>query len=311
MGGDAPEDDLEATRVSHVTELNEELAARLQQERASLIVLVGSNVGEMYRVEGEETVLGRGNNATVRLNDDGISRRHARLFQVGREVFIEDLQSSNGTTVNGEPVTTRRTLQDGDKIRLGSTTVLKFTYNSLDENFQQQMYDAALRDALTKAYNRKYFLDRLETELAYAKRHTAPLSALMMDLDFFKRVNDTFGHLAGDFVLSNFAKVVLGALRAEDVFARYGGEEFGLICRGVQLGNGGLLAERIRAIVEATAFEYEGRRIPVTVSIGVAAYPEVKAETGLELIAAADEALYNAKRMGRNRVLLKYGDPNS
>jgi two-component system, cell cycle response regulator len=309
MGGDAPEDDLEATRVSHITELNEELAARMQKDRASLIVLVGSNVGEMYRVEGEETVIGRGNNATVRLNDDGISRRHARLFHVGSEVHIEDLGSSNGTTVNGDAVTARRPLKDGDKIRLGSTTVLKFTYNSLEENFQQQMYDAALRDALTKAYNRKYFLDRLETELAYAKRHTAPLSALMMDLDFFKRVNDTYGHLAGDFVLANFAKVVLGALRAEDVFARYGGEEFGLICRGVQLGNGGLLAERIRAIVEATPFEHEGVRIPVTVSIGVAAYPEVKAETGLELIAAADEALYNAKRMGRNRVLLKYGDP--
>jgi two-component system, cell cycle response regulator len=308
MGGDAPEDDLEATRVSHVTEIDEDLQARMQHDRACLIVLTGTNVGEMYRLEGDETVLGRGNNATVRLNDDGISRRHARLIQIGRDVIIEDLQSSNGTTVNGDPVT-RRTLQDGDKIRLGSTTVLKFTYNSLDENFQQQMYDAALRDALTKAYNRKYFLDRLETELAYARRHNEPLSVLMMDLDFFKRVNDTYGHLAGDYVLATFAKVVAGTVRAEDVFARYGGEEFGVICRAVQLGNGGLLGERIRSIVETTSFEYEERRLPVTISVGVAAYPEINAETALQLIAAADEALYNAKRMGRNRVLLKYGTP--
>src|ERR1044072_1486188 len=131
MGGDAPEDDLEATRVSHVTELEGELRAPVEHDRACLIVLAGSNVGEMYRLEGEETGIGRGNNATIRLNDDGISRRHARLCEVGREVIIEDLQSSNGTTVNNEPVTARRTLQDGDKIRLGSTTVLKFTYNYL------------------------------------------------------------------------------------------------------------------------------------------------------------------------------------
>jgi diguanylate cyclase (GGDEF)-like protein len=128
----------------------------------------------------------------------------------------------------------------------------------------------------------------------------------MIDLDHFKRVNDTYGHLAGDYVLANFAKLALETLRAEDVFARYGGEEFALIGRGVQLGNGGLLAERIRAIVEATPFDYENRRIPVTISVGVAAYPEIQAETGLQLIAAADEALYQAKRTGRNRVLLKY-----
>src|SRR5215470_195801 len=146
MGGDQPEEDLETTRVSHVTELDPAMSSRPQRDRATLVVLQGSNVGEMFRVEGEETVLGRGNNATIRLNDDGISRRHARLFQVAREVIIEDLQSSNGTTVNNDPVTGRRTLQDGDKIRLGSTTVLKFTYNYLDEKFQQQMYDAALRD---------------------------------------------------------------------------------------------------------------------------------------------------------------------
>lgn len=308
MGGDAPEEDLETTRVSHVTELDPSMSSRLQRDRATLVVLQGSNVGEMYRVEGEETVLGRGNIATIRLNDDGISRRHARLFQLGNEVMIEDLQSSNGTTVNGDPVTTRRVLKDGDKIRLGATTVLKFSFgDDLDENFQQQMYDAALRDVLTKAYNRKFFLDRLETEIAYARRHSESLSLLMMDLDYFKRVNDTYGHLAGDYVLARFAKIASSTLRTEDVFARYGGEEFALICRGVQLGNAGLLAERIRSMIEANIFEHEGRRIPVTVSVGVAAYPDVPVETAVQLIGAADEALYQAKRTGRNRVLLKYG----
>src|SRR5581483_6850222 len=155
-----------------------------------------------------------------------------RVLQIGGEVTIEDLKSANGTVVNGEPVGATAALKDGDKIRLGSTTILKFTYHDhLDESFQQQMYDAALRDALTKAFNKKYFLDRLETELAYAKRHAAHLSLLMIDIDHFKQVNDTYGHLAGDFVLSRIARIALGTVRTEDVFARYGGEEFGVICR--------------------------------------------------------------------------------
>ena len=301
MSSHPPEDDLEATRVANLGELQKELGARAQRDRAYLIVLAGSNVGEMYRLEGPETVIGRATNATIRLNDDGISRRHARIVQVAGEVMIEDLKSANGTLVNGETVA-NRALQDGDKIRLGSTTILKFTYHDhLDESFQQQMYDAALRDGLTKAFNKKYFLDRLDTEIAYARRHRAALSLLMFDVDHFKRVNDTHGHLAGDFVLAKLAKIAQSTVRTEDVFARYGGEEFGVICRAV------LLAERIRAMVESTPFEFEGKRMPITISIGVAAHPDIPVETGPQLIAAADEALYEAKRGGRNRVLLKHG----
>jgi diguanylate cyclase (GGDEF)-like protein len=307
MSSRPPEEDLEATRVANIGELQEELANKTQRDKAYLIVLAGSNVGEMYRLEEPETVLGRGSNSTIRLNDDGISRRHARLLQVAGEVLIEDLKSANGTLVNGETIT-QRTLQDGDKIRLGSTTILKFTYHDhLDESFQQQMYDAALRDGLTKAYNKKYFLDRLESEIAYARRHRADLSLLMFDVDLFKRVNDTFGHLAGDAVLVKIAKITMGMVRTEDIFARYGGEEFGVICRNVKLASAGILAERLRMGVEQTVFEHEGQRMPVTISIGVAAHPDLPVETNLQLIAAADEALYEAKRTGRNRVLLKHG----
>src|SRR5262249_14489248 len=156
----------------------------------------------------------------VRLIDDGISRKHARVNQEGARVTIEDLQSSNGTYVNGEPVTVSE-LHDGDKIRLGSTTVLKFSYHDhLDESFQQQMYDAALRDPLTRAFNKKYFIDRLETELAYARRHRQPVSLVMIDVDFFKRVNDTYGHIAGDYVLTRLSRIAVSAVRTEDVFAR-------------------------------------------------------------------------------------------
>ena len=274
---------------------------RAKQVRPYLIVLVGSNVGEMYRIEATEAVLGRSPTAQVRFNDDGVSRLHARVLEAAGSIVIEDLKSANGTIVNGDRVQRHR-LKDGDKIQLGPNIILKFTYHDeLDESFQRQMYDAALRDGPTKAFNKKYFLSRLETELAYARRHKTALSLVMLDVDHFKRVNDTFGHPAGDTVLVSLAGIVFRTIRTEDVFARYGGEEFAVICRGVARDNACVLAERLRSICELTSFEHEGKRMPVTISLGVAGYPEFGAETSLQLVAAADEALYKSKNAGRNR----------
>ncbi len=270
-----------------------------------LTVIAGSNVGEMYRIDRPETVIGRGSNATLRLNDDGISRQHARILVLDAGVVVEDMGSANGSTVNGAPIR-RQALRDGDKLRLGATTVLKFSFSDqLEEQFQKQMYDAALRDALTKTYNKKYFIDRLDSEFAFARRHKTMLSLLMLDIDFFKKVNDGYGHLAGDAVLARFARIIMSTIRTEDIVARYGGEEFGVICRGVSLENAGVLAERLRQLVEQTPFEFERTQLNVTTSIGVAAFPELPFETARQLIAAADEALYEAKRTGRNRVLMK------
>ncbi len=299
------DDDLEKTNVTHSGELVRELLAKSQRDRAYLIVLQGSNVGEMYRLDGGESVIGRASTAHIKLGDDGVSRKHARVVVDGAAVRIEDLGSSNGTLVNGAKVDMQQ-LRDGDKIQIGSTTVLKFTYHDkLEESFQRQMYDAALRDGLTKAYNKKHFTHRLETEFAYAKRHASALSLLMFDVDHFKRINDTFGHLAGDYVLSRLAQVAQGTLRTEDLFARYGGEEFAILCRGVPLASAAILGERIRGLVQTTNFVFETREIPVTVSVGVAAMPELSIEQPLELVGCADEALYEAKRTGRNRVCLK------
>ncbi len=302
MSSRPPNEDMEATRVSNLVELQNELAQRTQRDRAYLIVLAGTNVGEMYRLEGAETVIGRASNATIRLNDDGISRRHARLLQVAGEVLIEDLKSANGTLVNGDTIE-QRSLKDGDKIRLGSTTILKFTYHdNLDESFQQQMYEAALRDGLTKAFNKKYFLDRLETEIAFAKRHRTDLSLLMFDVDHFKRVNDTFGHLAGDFVLRKLAEIAQATVRTEDVFARYGGEEFVVILRGVDLAGAARAGERLRGAISAASPAVSGKLIPVTISVGAASLACGSRHSGEELVAIADRRLYAAKHAGRNRV---------
>src|SRR6185312_5151465 len=206
------------------------------------------SVGEMYKITAESTVIGRGQQADIQVIDEGISRRHAEIMHVGGEIVIRDLGSTNGTYCNGDRISEHH-LTDGDKIQVGSTTILKFTFHdSLDESFQRQMYESALRDGLTKIFNKKYFLDRLESEFAYAVRHKTPLSLVMFDIDHFKKINDTHGHLAGDYALAELANLVSQTIRQEDVFARYGGEEFAVICRGVDLVGAAAFGERIRRL---------------------------------------------------------------
>jgi len=294
----------ESTRITNLANLQNELRGIDQKVQAYLVVVAGPGLGEMHRLEGQESVIGRSANVNVRLTDDGISRRHCRVVMAGDSVVLEDLGSANGTTVNGEPIQ-RRELKEGDKVRLG-TTVLKFTYqDKLDESFQKQMYDAALRDGLTKAFNKKFFLDRLQIEFSFAKRHKTPLSLILFDVDHFKRVNDTYGHLAGDAVLVQLAALAQSMLRTEDIAARYGGEEFAVLCRGVPMQAGLMVAERIRSSVERAEFIHDGQRLPVMISAGVAGLPDVSADVPAGLVSAADEALYEAKRSGRNRVCVK------
>jgi diguanylate cyclase (GGDEF)-like protein len=289
------------TKISAKDELNKPAPA--DRDRAYLIVLAGSSVGEMYKITSEKTVIGRGQQADIQVIDEGISRRHAEIVHESGQIVIRDLGSTNGTYCNGDRINAHQ-LSDGDKIQVGSTTILKFTFHdSLDETFQRQMYESALRDGLTKIFNKKYFLDRLESEFAYAVRHRTPLSLVMFDIDHFKKINDSHGHLAGDYALSTLAKVVSDTIRQEDVFARYGGEEFAVICRGIDLSGAQAFGERIRRCVDSQAYLYNGVDIKVTVSVGVAAVPEVGMKEPMELLGAADDALYQAKRQGRNRVV--------
>jgi len=275
--------------------------ADVAQNDAYLVVMTGSNVGEMYKVEKDQTVIGRGDKADLRLLDDGISRDHARIVKEGTQMFLEDMGSTNGTHCNGVAVT-RQALSEGDKILLGSTTILKFSYHDkLDEAFQRQMSESALRDGLTRAYNKRYFGERIESELHYALRHDAPLSLIFFDIDHFKPINDVHGHPAGDYVLVQLATLTTSMLGEDEVFARYGGEEFAIIARGMDVAAAEGLSERIRASVESHSFVFGGKTIPVTISIGVSRAPGPGIATTVNLIARADEALYAAKRAGRNR----------
>ena len=273
-----------------------------KRDRAYLVVLAGASVGEMYKVEGDKVIIGRGQKAQIRLFDDGISREHAQIVIEGGHIILQDLGSTNGTFCNGLKVD-RRELVDGDKILVGSTTILKFTYHdNLDEIFQKQMYESALRDGLTKAFNKKYFTDRLESEFTFAIRHTSPLALVLFDIDHFKKVNDTHGHPAGDHVLAEISTLLTGALRAEDVFARYGGEEFAVICRGSDTSQAQVVGERLRKAVEGHRFVYEGTHIPVTISVGIAVLPNPAVKDANDIVGFADQALYKSKHGGRNRV---------
>jgi diguanylate cyclase (GGDEF)-like protein len=294
----AQEDWEEKTVVA--TELN--VSADLGNKRAQLVVLSGTNVGQLYDLSGTMTV-GRGRGADIPLSGDGISRNHARVEMRGEHVFLEDLGSTNGSWVNGEKIR-RSELKDGDKIQLGSATILKFTYHDvLDEDFQRQMFESASRDMLTQAYNKRFFSERLSSEFAFAQRHKSALSLIIFDLDHFKKINDTHGHLAGDQVLAGVARLVQPMIRSEDVFARYGGEEFVILSRSTDPPSAAVVAERVRVSIEEHDFEFEGTRIPVTLSVGYAAMPHEKIKRPEDLVAAADHALYEAKRGGRNRVV--------
>jgi diguanylate cyclase (GGDEF)-like protein len=297
------DDEAECTLVASRDELSA-IRAQLKAKarRPTLLVVAGRNcTGKTLSLAGD-VVVGRHGRADFPLDEEGVSRRHAS-FRVAPDgsVSVSDLGSTNGTFVNGERIQSA-VLRDGDKIQLGLTAILGFSFqDALDEEHQRRLYESATRDALTRAYNRKHFADALPREIAFARRHRRPLSVAIFDIDHFKRINDGHGHPAGDHVLVTLCQRVAGAIRAEDVFARIGGEEFALVLRDLDLVHGLLCAERVRALVEATQFVFEGRAIPVTISVGVAQLDDSHVGEQ-EIVAAADRALYAAKHGGRNRV---------
>jgi diguanylate cyclase (GGDEF)-like protein len=300
---DDDEDEQELTAVGAIPDITAALAKKAKGQRPWLVVVSGAgSIGKMYALE-HQLLIGRSVQCQVELNEDGVSRRHAQLELTPEgHVQIVDLGSRNGTFVNGVPVT-RETLRDGDKIQIGGTIILKFSYqDELDEALQRNLYESATRDPLTHAVNKRGFADSLTKEFGFAHRHGRPLSVVVFDVDHFKRVNDTHGHPAGDYVLKRLGEVVVASIRVEDLFARVGGEEFAIVLRDIPLERAVDCAERLRGAIEQTVFQVGEARIPVTVSVGVATLDATAHAKPDELVGAADKALYEAKRTGRNRV---------
>jgi two-component system cell cycle response regulator len=282
------------------------------KREANLLVMAGATIGVTHKLPYRgDAIIGRGDEAAVRIGDEDVSRSHARIsIRPDGQVTLTDLGSTNGTYVNGVQIT-EHILHDGEKIQLGPRVVLKFQYqDALEEEFQRKLFESAVKDGLTGIYNKKYFLDRIEADIAYAKRHYTPLVLLLFDIDHFKQINDTFGHAAGDHVLKHLAATVKRAVRTEDSFARFGGEEFAILMRGIDDAKALMSAERLRRLVEKTEFEYGGKRMAVTISIGIGVLstdPQSPVQTSADLVNRADHRLYEAKRGGRNRVVGKTG----
>ena len=276
------------------------------RDRATFTVVSGPSAGAIFSLVAPENVIGRGKECGIRVIDAGISRRHARVVRQGPgQYVVEDLGSSNGTFVTGARADGQQPLAEGDRIGVGPSIELRFGFtDEAEDGALRRLYESSVLDALTGAYNRKHFEERLAAEVAYAKRHGTALSLLMFDLDHFKRVNDSYGHLGGDHVLRSVGALVKRILRVEDVFARYGGEEFAIIARGIDVGKGYLFAERVRITMETSKMEFNGLLIPVTVSIGVASLACCgEGATSDDLIGKTDERLYVAKGSGRNRTV--------
>jgi two-component system cell cycle response regulator len=277
--------------------------SRLPQ-RAVLTQMAGLEAGRVCGLDGPEVTLGRAPTCTHAFDEASLSRVHAKVVKEGPAYAILDAGSANGVFVNDQRVT-RAILNDGDRVRLASAVTLRFQLvDETEERALQRVYESSVKDGLTGVWNRKYLDERLKGELAFAIRHRSALAVVIVDIDYFKKVNDTYGHLVGDEVLKATAATMRGALRTEDLLARYGGEEFVVVARGVDLKSAVQLAERLRVVTERRPVEVSGESITRTISAGVATLDCCAGETTVErLLSLADERLYKAKQAGRNRVV--------
>ncbi len=272
-----------------------------------LIVVRGSIPGTMLRLGQKSSSLGRSAENTFQVHDSTVSRRHAVIsIDVAGTAWLTDLGSTNGTFVNGRRIDLQTPVQveDGSRIQLGSSTLLKYLkLDPCEEGFQRELYERSVRDNLTGLYNRGYFLSQIGPLAELNSMCELGLALILVDIDHFKRINDTHGHDVGDLILREVADVLRESTRAEDLVARYGGEEFILALPSCSLDQATERAECIRCRLSSRLVDASQVRVGVTASLGLSFAPAGRVRDVAALITAADEALYVAKRSGRNRVI--------
>lgn len=263
----------------------------------------GPAMGHRYAVGDKPLLVGRGDDCDLRIPDHSVSRRHAKIEPSPDGYVVADLGSTNGTFVNDHPLDGPQVLQDGDYLRVGNCIYRYLTGGNVEAEYHEEIYRLTIQDGLTKAHNARALAEFLDRELTRSQRHGRPLSVLMFDIDRFKAINDTHGHLCGDFVLRELAGCVRETVRKEDLFARSGGEEFVLVLVEAGPDEARGAAERVRGLVEAHPFRFEATPIRLTVSVGVATTAGAAGLTPTDLLREADENMLAAKRAGRNRVV--------
>lgn len=288
-----------------ITDIRKALAAsedEAKQKPACLLVVGGELNGSIFNLMPGESVVGRNPDCTVSLDFHGISRRHFTVEVEEEKVFLTDLGSANGTYLNNVKVESPQDLKRGDMIKIGAIAMKYIPKGDPERLTYDKLHEEANTDGLTKCYNKTYFNNHLELEVKKSKVTGKPLTLIIFDLDHFKKLNDNFGHDAGDFVLKEKARIIReNGIRNGDIFARYGGEEFCILLPNTNLKQGFEIAERLRSLIEKHEFIYDKKRLPVTASIGIADYRQGVAN-GTDLFKRADSAVYKSKEGGRNQV---------
>ncbi len=295
----ARSDHLDAeTRITSVREI----AARSASGHACLVQLRGPQMGRRLELGARTFSIGRDPSSDIVLESDSVSRRHAGIEASPTGHRIVDNFSTNGTYLNEVLVQGDAPLRSGDYIQIGEAIFKYLSGDNIELAYHEEIYRLTIEDGLTQVPNKRALMEFLDREFSRARRHERSLAVIMCDLDHFKRVNDDYGHLMGDYVLREVAKLAKARIRQEEMFARYGGEEFCAVLPEVDIEGARSFAEDFRKLVEEHVFQFEGNRVDVTVSIGVAlADDSMKRLEALML--AADENLYKAKHAGRNRVV--------
>jgi diguanylate cyclase (GGDEF)-like protein len=292
---------MSSVRSKTVVTVISKITERPGGKDACLVVIYGLELGRKYNLEGQNILIGRSSKADVQIDQESVSRNHAKIINAGKSIILRDLGSTNGTYVNDQLID-EYVLSDGDFIKIGRTIFKFLSGGNIENAYHEEIYRLTTVDGLTQIYNRRYFLEQLDREVSRAKRYRRELSLIMFDIDRFKNINDTYGHLAGDYVLTQLATVLKGKIRREDVLARYGGEEFAIVLPEIDGPNAASFAEKVRKLIEKAPFKFEDTKISVTVSIGVATASGDETADAAALIKRADDKLYEAKEAGRNCV---------
>ncbi len=260
-----------------------------------------ADLGSFVKVD-RPTMIGRDQTCAITLHDFGVSRQHAVITPTDGDQFVlKDLESTNGTLANGVPIRGDHVLRDGEKIIVGDTVLRFGLADELDVSFHNQVSTLVGTDPLTGLPSKRRFDEEFEFALEQARFTDGTLALLMMDMDGLKQINDTHGHLFGAFSIGETGRMIADVIGSRGQACRFGGDEFSVFLPGHGLQQAVAIAEEIRFAVETAGLEKDGIALKPTISVGVAEFP-ASADKILDLVAAADKALYRAKEKGKNRV---------
>ena len=263
---------------------------------------MGPTMGARFMLDSPDLVIGRGEDCSIQIHDHSVSRRHAQLGHASDGYQVADLQSTNGTFVNDQPITNAR-LHDGDYLRVGNCIFRFLAGGNVESEYHEEIYRLTIIDALTQIHNHRYLIEFLDRELARSARHHRPLALLLFDIDWFKTINDELGHLGGDFTLRELSQCVRQTVRRGPVCPLRWRGVLPAVLVETPMEGATDVAERIRLSVEKHPFRFEDKPFSLTISMGVAFTAGDATLTAAGLLRQADDKLYQAKRAGRNRVV--------